>query len=1248
MKPLFKRLRESKPEPGKRKARSVLRAMVATDRQKMIGPFIAHYETPLKQLRATILKAHPKCPDLFSFLNAAKEPLTQREEAKMKAGDIVGAHPHVGLIIFIQPHSRASSWQPAANAYLDFRDEDLSSIARIRLTRAMTTRGASVPPFSTTTLKPLGKRTSSDAGNPDATEEDRKKNKKKSKKLLHDDLESYLYSGAFRGEIPSALGPVAVRVQHAYRPGFVITVRSAESQRNSDAVYLSDHSLGLLMREYPHLLTADMRMQLAEHVVTMPGFLYFEDVPRQPNVFKLCVARRLQSQRLLLKGVHWNFTFSAEEGAVHVLGENSDSLHEETVEAYVPWNDAETIFGSKVDTESDLAEFGIRMSKAITVVGKEGDRAMRFSCTDTTPGSKPMVFSATRPIVYYDGAAHAFIVGIRQLVLEEGKSYRGSMKRMFVTLWRAEHRKRYELEITHKELSLLARRCGDLTLHERESGLVELCNRVVRRLFFLSSLTMKQLEFREDAALHQFKCFRTFYPYTLQITALLTLEYEVVILAVDQDGHKYQPLLLTLLNVAAALHRPKALLSERRRNRDFGRLVDMLAVDSTQSRTLQLLTIHQNNNRTAAIAIQRAAKGRLGRKKAKAARVDLNNKTAAATRIQTLSRKRAAQKVVTQKRQAIRDYQLREEHQAAQQLQRIARGRQARKRALLENTQTQKLMQAQNRAANMLQRLQRGNVARQQVKHIRDFEQQQADLAGSNKPRLQLTVHDTDQGILILAKDNNDGKTKDGSFFGMDVLRMLVKNKPELMARSKRKQLCGAILNSAAGIVTYVNTTTYNPKIYKIVLRRKFFTGRCEISDEMCFVQVEMVEGGLRFAVERKLTDPKAKKKFTVYLGSYDVYRFLFPDGQFPDSLARLSQKDIIKLVQEGFSFQHPDSQYTSLVVPQNPQSVRSRFGKMVFTDVLPVTMINKGAVPMLVQVFNAADVDNGPSCYFIKAEDPASQFQFEVDVEHDELRELAEMCGDLTLMSPRNEYELIQRLCKRLFLFSQGDKGDEQITLKLKWDAALSEYKNTFLYGNYAVLVTVIVTLEWEVVVLGEGPDGSNVGIIRLTLREAQKVLGGSRSFLAPKRMLLNSSKLCSFLDLNVKGELVLVSTSLKSRSKKATKVQTLIRGRQTRARVTKHKREKIQKEHAALQLQKSFRGFSGRKRAINRRQKMLNSASAELEAEDARGTHKVVPEKQRKFRPESQQLIADKKLKVDKQREEEAKAILRSQGLY
>ena len=1227
MKPLFKRLRNAKSEPGKRKVRSVLRAMVATDRQKIVGPFIAHYDTQLKQLRATILKAHPKCPDLFSFLNSAKEPITQREEAKMKAGDIVSAHPHIGLTIYIQPHSRASSWQPTANAYLDFRDEDLSSIARIRMTRAMQTRGASVSPFSTTTLKPLGKTTTSDTENSDeATEEGNKKNKKKTKKISHDDIESALYSGAFRGEIPDALGPVAVRVQHAYRPGFVITVRNAEAQRNSDAVYLSDNSLKLLMREYPHLLTPDMRMQLAERVVTMPGFLYFEDVARQPDVFKLCVARRLQSQRLLIDGVHWNFTFSAEEGAVHVLGENSDSLHEETMEAYVPWKHAETIFGSKIDCDADLAEFAVRMTKAISVVGKEGDRAMRFEGgEDKEPGSKTLVFSAARPIGYYDGAAHAFIVGIRQLVLAEGKSYRGSTKRMFVTLWRTEHRKRYELEITHKELSHLARRCGDPSLHVRESSLVELCNRVVRRLFFLSSLTMKQLEFREDAALHQFKCFRTFYPYSLQITALLTLEYEVVILAVDQDERKYRPLLLTLLNAAAALHRPKALLSERRRNRDFARLVDMLDLDPNQPRALQLLTMHQNKDRRAAIAIQRAAKGRLGRKKAKAARVDLNNKTAAATRIQTLTRKRAAEKAVNQKREAIRDLELREEHQAAQQLQRIARGRQARKRALLENTQTQKLMRAQNRAANMLQRLQRGNVAREQVQHIREFEQQQADLAGSNKPRLQLTVHDTDQGILILAKDDHDRKkTKDGSFFGLDVLRLLVKNKPELLARSKRKQLCGAVLNSAAGIVTYVNTTTCNPNIYKIVLRRKFYSGRCEISEETCFVQVDMVEGGLRFTVERKVTDPKVNKSFTVYLGNYDVYRFLFPDGQFPDSLARLSQRDIIKLVQEGFSFKHPNETYTTLIVPQNPQSVRSRFGKMVFTDVLPVTMINTGAVPLLVQVFNVADKDNGPSCYFIKAEDPASQFQFEVDVEHDELRELAEMCGDLSLLSPRKEYELIQRLCKRLFLFSQGDKGDEQITLKLKWDAALSEFKNTFLYGNHAVMVSVIVTLEWEVVVLGEGPDGSNVGIIRLTLREAQKVLGGSRSFLAPKRMLLNSSKLCTFLDLNVEGELVLVSTSLKSRKKQATKVQTLIRGRQSRARVTKDVREKARRESAALQLQKSFRGFSGRKRAVNRR------------------------EKQRKFKPEAQQLVADKKLKVDKQREEEAEAILRSQGLY
>ena len=54
----------------------------------------------------------------------------------------------------------------------------------------------------------------------------------------------------------------------------------------------------------------------------------------------------------------------------------------------------------------------------------------------------------------------------------------------------------------------------------------------------LSSVTMKQLNFREDAALHQFKYFRTFHPYTVQIVALLTLAYEVVILIMDQDERK--------------------------------------------------------------------------------------------------------------------------------------------------------------------------------------------------------------------------------------------------------------------------------------------------------------------------------------------------------------------------------------------------------------------------------------------------------------------------------------------------------------------------------------------------------------------------------------------------------------------------------------------------------------------------------------------------------------------------------------
>ena len=1234
MKPLFQRVRKKATETGKPKARTVLRAMIATNREKMIGRCIAKYDTKLKQLRATILKAHPKCPDLFSFLNKEKEPVNQRAEAAMTAGDIVTPHPHVGLIIYIEPHSRASSWGPASSAYLDFRDEDLSSIARLSVTRAIDTRGASITSFSTTTLKPLAKKPSAAI----ESNEEAGKKKKKKKHDSHDDIENVLYSGAFRGEIPDVLGPVAVMVQHAYRPGFLVTVRGAESNRNSDAVYMSDNSLKLLMRDYPHLLTPDMRMQLAEHVVNMPGFLYFESVARQPNVFKLRVARRLQSQRLLLNGVHWNFNFSVAEGAVHVLAENSDSLHEETVETYIPWADAEAIYGAKIDSNIDVGKFGMSMSKSLSVVGEEGDRTLRFEGQDRTPGAMALVFSAARPIVYYDGTAHAFIVTIRKMVLEEGKSCRGSTKCMIVSLKRAEHRKRYELGITHKELSRLARRCGDPTLHVRESAIGELCNRVVRRIFFLQSLTIKQLEFREDAALHQFKCFRTFYPFSLQITALLTLEWEVVILAVDQDKHKYQPFLLSQLAVAAALRRPKALLSNKRRDRDFARLIDMLSVHPDHKRTLQLLSVRQTKDRAAAIAIQRAAKGRLGRKKAKATRLDQTAKTEAATRIQALSRKRSAQKMVQKKRQANLDYELREEHAAARQMQRIARGRQARKRAKLENTKMQQLMEAQNRAANRLQQLQRGRAARQDVKHLREFEQQQSELAGSNKPRLQLTVHDTDAGILILAKGKN-GKTTDGSFFGMDVLRMLVKNDPALLARSKRQQLCGTILKTSAGIVTYVNTTTHNPHVYKIVLNRKFYTGRLEISDQLCFVHVDMVEGGLRFTVTRR------KQKCVAYLGSHDVYRFLFPDGHYPDSLARLSEKDIIKLVREGFSFDDSNSSEPVLNVPHNAQALQSRFGKMVFTDVLPITMVGKGSVPLLVKVLNVATT--GPAHYFILAEDPASGFRFDLDVERDELRELAESCGDLSLLSPRKEQQLIQRVCKRLFLFGQGEEGDEQITMELRWDAALSKYKNTFRYGNHAVLVCVIVTLEWEIVILGEGPDGANAGIIRLTLREAQRVLGGSKSFLAPKRMILNSSKLCAHLDLNVAGELTLVNSSVKSRGKHATKVQTLIRGKQARNRVANAKLQQVRQEDAALQLQKNFRGFRGRKSARNR--KKLN-ASADLEAlqrEDGRSTHKVAPEKKRNFRPDAKQLVADKQRKMEREREEEAQAILRSQGL-
>merc|ERR1711934_1176969 len=157
---------------------------------------------------------------------------------------------------------------------------------------------------------------------------------------------------------------------------------------------------------------------------------------------------------------------------------------------------------------------------------------------------------------------------------------------------------------------------------------------------------------------------------------------------------------------------------------------------------------------------------------------------------------------------------------------------------------------------------------------------------------------------------------------------------------------------------------------------------------------------------------------------------------------------------------------------------------------------------------------------------------------------------------------------------------------------------------GNHAVLVCVIVTLEWEIVILGEGPDGANAGIIRLTLREAQRVLGGSKSFLAPKRMILNSSKLCAHLDLNVAGELTLVNSSVKSRGKHATKVQTLIRGKQARNRVANAKLQQVRQEDAALQLQKNFRGFRGRKSARNRRAKKLKASADALQREDGRST--------------------------------------------
>ena len=63
---------------------------------------------------------------------------------------------------------------------------------------------------------------------------------------------------------------------------------------------------------------------------------------------------------------------------MHVLAENSDSLHEETLKAYIPWTNAETIYGAKIDSNSDVGECGICMSRSLTVVGEEGEGAVRF------------------------------------------------------------------------------------------------------------------------------------------------------------------------------------------------------------------------------------------------------------------------------------------------------------------------------------------------------------------------------------------------------------------------------------------------------------------------------------------------------------------------------------------------------------------------------------------------------------------------------------------------------------------------------------------------------------------------------------------------------------------------------------------------------------------------------------------------------------------------------------------------------
>ncbi len=1262
MKPLLKRVRGDISKP--KAAQKMVRAMIATDRKKMIGHIFANANTKLKELRITIQKAHPRCPTLFSFLDKDKEVVDARAERKTKTGDVLMSHPYVGAVIYIQAHSRASTWTAASNAYLDFRDEDLSSSARLNVTRALKTRGASTASFSTmsATLKPLKSKTSNrrqngiaestiqqDSSNMEDGTGTGKARSKKGNVASKDGLKTVLYEGAFRGEVPDSLGPILVSIQQAYRPGIIISVRSAEMQRVSDAIYLSDLTLSLLLRENPELLVPDARLKLAEFLVISEGFLVFKEVAGARDTYKLAVQSHLHTQRRVINGEHWELSIYVEEGSFLVQATNTDSVDDQVLELFIPISDAETAYGSKVTSDINLAKFGFALCKAVSIVG-ETNLALNFSSSQShEAGSMSLLFSAARPLTFFDGNVHSFIVSIHERVLEPGKSYRGNMKRMTASIVCTDNRRRYELCITQRELVDLARQCGDPTLLDSNGRSVELYNRIVRRIFFLKNLKLKSVEFRGDAVLHKVKCFRTFYPHTLQITAQLTLEWEVVILAKDQDGCLYEPLRLSLSFVAASLHRPNALMKTKSRDRDFKQIIDLLSVDADRPKFLRVLSMRQNRDRAAAISIQRAAKGRLGRKKALRTKKQHEHHTSAAIRIQSVQRRRKSLVEVQSRRQAIVEESEAERAQAVRELQRIARGRQARKWVKEEGTKQKKLREQQNRAAAQLQRLQRGWQGRKQVSEARKY-QHRYEPNNSNKPRLQLVVRDTPQGIAILAKGKK-GNITDASFFGQDVLRFLVGENKDLLARSKRQELCSLILSAKSGVVSYVNTVDYNPNTYAIVLQRKFYSGRHMIDDKDCFVKAEIVENGLCFHVEYQVG--MEASRFVAYLSTADIYRFLFPKTGYPDSLAELSHSAVGKLVEDGFHFiKYFKNGPPVLRVPRTIQRDMDRFGKLVFMDVIPVTLVGKGAVPLLVNVYNVSgsdsilDFEPDSSRYFVAAEDPTNGFVFEVDVDHEEISMMAEVCGDSSLLEPQHETNLVKRLCKRLFLFEDGEEGDEEIVLEFRWEAALSKFEQTFIYGEYQVRVSVFVTLEWEIVILGVAADRTNVGMIQLTLKQAQKFLGGKRSFLLPQRMRLNSKKLCGYLELSAEGELVLVDSLMKLRTNNATKIQTIFRGKQGKVRVNTIRAKKSKEQNAAVQLQKSFRGYTGRKIKKKKQSEGMTIKLRNLQ----RGVGNHIPgiDQSQNFRDEAKKQIVAKTQAIEQQQQQEAEAILRMQGLY